>query len=79
VNTHCIETRNSEGNLLSREDYEDYRAVDGIQFPFTTRKLDQDQTEIVIKYAASITDGLSRGLGPARRPACGGGTGRCPF
>jgi len=47
-----VETRNSEGNLLSREDYEDYRAVDGIQFPFTMRRLDQDQTEIVIKYSA---------------------------
>ncbi|HEU0174700.1 MAG TPA: CocE/NonD family hydrolase [Blastocatellia bacterium] len=46
-----VETRNPEGNLLSREDYEDYRAVDGIQFPFTTRHLDQDQTEIVIKYS----------------------------
>jgi Acyl-coenzyme A:6-aminopenicillanic acid acyl-transferase/Domain of unknown function (DUF4292) len=46
-----VETRNQEGNLISREDYEDYRAVDGIQFPFTTRRLDQDQTEIVIKYS----------------------------
>ena len=45
-----VETRNSEGNLLSREDYEDYRAVDGIKYPFTTRELDQDQTETVIKY-----------------------------
>jgi zinc protease len=45
-----VETRNSEGNLLSREDYEDYRAVDGIQFPFTMRRLDKDQTETVIKY-----------------------------
>jgi len=46
-----VETRNSEGNLISREDYEDYRAVDGIQYPFTTRRLDQDQTETVIKYS----------------------------
>ncbi|HKQ92983.1 MAG TPA: hypothetical protein VJZ77_20145 [Blastocatellia bacterium] len=45
-----VETRNSEGNLFSREDYEDYRAVDGIQFPFTTRRLDRNQTETVIKY-----------------------------
>src|SRR5262249_20275825 len=47
-----VETRNPEWNLLSREDYEDYRAVDGIQFPFITRRLDQDQTETVIKYNA---------------------------
>ncbi|HKQ79635.1 MAG TPA: C45 family autoproteolytic acyltransferase/hydrolase [Blastocatellia bacterium] len=46
-----VETRNPEGHLLSREDYEDYRAVDGIQFPFTTRQLDQDQIETVIKYS----------------------------
>jgi hypothetical protein len=46
-----VETRNSEGKLLSREDYEDYRAVDGIQFPFTTRRLDRNQTETVIKYS----------------------------
>src|SRR5262245_9457346 len=46
-----VETRNSEGNLLSREDYEDYRAVDGIRFPFTIRQLDQDQTETVVKYS----------------------------
>ncbi len=46
-----IETRNQEGNLISREDYEDYRAVDGIKLPFTTRQLDRDQIEILIKYS----------------------------
>src|SRR5262249_18006882 len=51
-----VETRNSEGNLLSREDYEDYRAVDGIRFPFTTRQLDRDKTETVIKYRETKPD-----------------------
>jgi len=46
-----VEASNQEGHLLNREDYENYRAVDGIQFPFTTRELDQDQIEIVIKYS----------------------------
>jgi zinc protease len=42
------EVRNAEGKLLNSEDYEDYRAVDGIQIPFTIRQVTGDGTEIVI-------------------------------
>ena len=42
------EVRNAEGKLVNSEDYEDYRAVDGIQIPFTTRQVAEDGTEIII-------------------------------
>ncbi len=45
------EVRNAEGNLLNREDYEDYRAIDGIQIPLTTRQIDADELEIIIKFS----------------------------
>ena len=44
------ENRDSGGALRRREDYEDYRAVDGIQVPFTTHWLDEDGIEIIIKF-----------------------------
>jgi outer membrane lipoprotein-sorting protein len=45
------EVRNPEGKLLSREEYEDYRAIDGIQIPLTTRRIEDDETEIIIKFS----------------------------
>jgi hypothetical protein len=45
------EVRSSEDKLLNREDYEDYRAVDGIQIPFITRQIERDGTEIIINLS----------------------------
>lgn len=42
------EVRDAEGKLVSSEDYEDYRAVDGVKIAFTTRRL-EGGLEAVIK------------------------------
>lgn len=42
------ETRDAEGKLVSSEDYEDYRAVDGVKIAFTTRRL-EGGLEAIIK------------------------------
>ncbi|HSK71582.1 MAG TPA: serine hydrolase [Pyrinomonadaceae bacterium] len=42
------EVRNAEGKLMSSEDYEDYRAVDGVKIAFTTRRL-EGGIEAIIK------------------------------
>lgn len=44
------EVRDSQGNLVNREDYEDYRAVNGVKIPFTMRRIEEG-VEIVIKYS----------------------------
>jgi mono/diheme cytochrome c family protein len=46
----CTEARDSDGKLLRREDYSDYRAIDGIQIPLTIRYVGQDQIEIIMKF-----------------------------
>jgi zinc protease len=43
------EARNSKGDLLNREDYDDYRAVDGLQLAFGIHRIDEDGTEITIQ------------------------------
>jgi hypothetical protein len=43
------EARNAKGELLNREDYSDYRAVDGLQIAFGIRQIDEDGTELVIR------------------------------
>jgi hypothetical protein len=45
------EVRSPQGKLLSREDYEDYRAVDGIKVPLTMRRIEQDEIEVIIKFS----------------------------
>jgi len=45
------ETRDSEGKIRRREDYDDYRAVDGVRIPLTVRRIDENQTQIVIKFS----------------------------
>ncbi len=42
------EVRDAEGKLVSSEDYEDYRAVDGMKSPFTVRQL-EDELETITK------------------------------
>ena len=44
-----MEVRGADGTLLNREDYEDYRAAGGIRVPFTTRQLDADGAEVIVK------------------------------
>jgi outer membrane lipoprotein-sorting protein len=43
------EARNAKGELLNREDYSDYRAVDEVQIAFGIRQIDEDGTELVIR------------------------------
>ncbi|HZS08204.1 MAG TPA: hypothetical protein VFD58_25440 [Blastocatellia bacterium] len=45
------EVRNAEGKLIRSEDYEDYRAIDGIRIPFTLRGTDENEIEFIIKFS----------------------------
>ena len=45
------ETRNSAGKALDSIDYDDYRAVDGVQEPFSIRLVDRDGTDFNIKLS----------------------------
>ena len=42
--------RNTVGKILERDDYEDYRAVDGIKYAFTVRGIGEDEVPYVIDY-----------------------------
>jgi hypothetical protein len=55
------EVKDTHGKLESSEDYSDYRAVDGVQIPFTVREVDEDGIEAVltfseVKHNVSIED-----------------------
>lgn len=45
------EAKNADGQLLNREDYEDYRVVNGMKVPFTVRRVEEEGIEIVIQYS----------------------------
>ena len=45
------EARNEAGELLNSEDYGDYRVTDGVKTAFTVRRIDEDGTEIIIKFS----------------------------
>jgi len=45
------EQRNAMGDITDREDYEDYRAVDGLQICFTIRGIDEHEVEYVVKFS----------------------------
>src|SRR5262249_19276546 len=42
------EVRDANGALVKREDYDDFRAVDGVKIPFTIRGIDEDGIEFVV-------------------------------
>jgi Peptidase family M28/PA domain len=54
------EARDSSGKVIEREDYEDYRAVDGVKVAFTTRSLEEGLDVItkftVVKHNIPIDD-----------------------
>ncbi len=67
-----MEVRAGDGALLTREDYEDYRTAGGIRVPFTTRQVDVDGAEIIVKltevkYNVAIDDARFEKPG-ARKP-----------
>jgi hypothetical protein len=45
------EVRSAEGNVLEWEEYSDYRAVDGVQVPFTNRGREENGVEFVVKLS----------------------------
>jgi len=45
-----MEVRNAAGKIMEREDYQDYRAVDGVQYAFTVRAIDDNEVPFMIKY-----------------------------
>lgn len=45
------EARNLKGELLNREDYSDYRAVDGLQIAFGICQIDEEGTEFIIQIS----------------------------
>lgn len=45
------EEKDAAGTVTAREDYEDYRAVDGLQISFTMRGMDENETEFVVKFS----------------------------
>ena len=54
------EVRDSSGKVIEREDYEDYRAVDGVKIAFSTRSLEEGLDVItkftVVKHNIPIDD-----------------------
>jgi hypothetical protein len=45
-----MEVRNAAGKVMEREDYQDYRAVDGVKYAFTVQALDDSEVPFTIKY-----------------------------
>jgi len=45
-----MEVRNAAGKVMEREDYQDYRAVDGVQYAFTVRAIDDNEVPFTINY-----------------------------
>jgi len=45
-----MEVRNATGKVVEREDYEDYHAVDGVQYAFTVHGIDVNEVPFIIKY-----------------------------
>jgi hypothetical protein len=45
------EERDASGKVIAREDYADYRSVDGVQIPFIQSGIDESQAEYVIKFS----------------------------
>src|SRR2546426_1023466 len=45
-----MELRNAAGKVMEREDYQDYRAVDGVQYAFTVRAIDDNEVPFTINY-----------------------------
>ena len=44
------EVRNAVGKVMEREDYFDYRAVDGVQYAFTVQGIDDNEVPFTINY-----------------------------
>ncbi|MEP6707322.1 MAG: M28 family peptidase [Pyrinomonadaceae bacterium] len=45
-----MEVRNAAGKVMSREDYQDYRAVGGVQYAFTVQAIDDNEVPFTINY-----------------------------
>jgi outer membrane lipoprotein-sorting protein len=45
-----MEVRNAAGKVMEREDYRDYRAVDGVQYAFTVQAVDESEVPFTINY-----------------------------
>jgi len=45
-----MEVRNAAGKVMEREDYRDYRAVDGVQYAFTVQAIDENEVPFTINY-----------------------------
>src|SRR5204862_2222075 len=43
-----VEVRNAAGKVMEREDYRDYRAVDGVQYAFTVQDVDESEVPVTI-------------------------------
>src|SRR5436190_5770184 len=45
-----MEVRNAAGKVMEREDYQDYRAINGVQYAFTVRAIDENEVLFTINY-----------------------------
>ena len=67
-----MEVRNAVGKVMEREDYQDYRAVDGVQYAFTVQAIDNNEVPFTINYTdirlnVAIDDGMFEK--PAAKPS----------